>query len=240
MKEKILVLHVKNGYEDRETHINQMMKEKDLPFSFILDGDMSDLTEETIREKFTGSVMDKVSPQTSCTMKHLFAYQYILDHQLKGALILEDDMVLYDNFVEVFEDCMNELERKAWQNALVSFEDSTLHFVPRSERRKGQFLYPKGKDRYAGAYYCTNDAARLILDYVASNKCDRPIDLFHTALIQRAGLNYLWCHPCIATQGTHTGLFVSSISQKSAKRQNYRRMTWQLKLLYKKALYFLR
>lgn len=236
----VLVLHVKKGYEDREKHIEQMMRNHHLPYIFILDGDIPDLTEELVNQYFTGDTMRVIGPQSSCAMKHLLACQYILNHDLKGALILEDDMVLYENFNRVYEESLLEMEKRKLKNALISFEDSSLHFVPRSERKRGQHLYAHDRDRFAGAYYCSREAAQLILNYVEKHKCDLPIDCFHKALIQRAGLLYLWCHPCIATQGTHTGLFVSSISQKSAKRQKYRQRTWKLKLAYKKALSFFR
>ena len=82
--------------------------------------------------------------------------------------------------------------------------------------------------------------AKKIVDYVNNNKCDLPADLFHKALITRIGLPYYWCHPCIATQGTHNGIFPSSICAASAKKQHYRAWTWQLKLAYKKLLYLMR
>lgn len=39
---KILVLHVKKGYEDRQKHIEKMMKSWGYSFEYILDGDMDD------------------------------------------------------------------------------------------------------------------------------------------------------------------------------------------------------
>ena len=80
----------------------------------------------------------------------------------------------------------------------------------------------------------------MILNYVKENKCDLPIDLFEKELVGRIGIPIYWSHPCIATQGSHTGLFKSSIDEKSARKQNYRAWTWKIKLLYKKSLYFLR
>ncbi|WP_036858005.1 glycosyltransferase family 25 protein [Segatella baroniae] len=236
---KILVLHVKKGYEDRQKHIEKMMKSWGYSFEYILDGDMDDLNQEFVHQYFTGE-MDCISPATSVATKHLKAARYIVDHQLDGALILEDDMLLYPNFEKVFNQCLSEIQNRHLAKALISFEDSSLYFVPGSQRKKGQHLYIAKRDRFAGALYCTREAAELILQHVRENRCDMPIDLYHTSLIQRAGLNYYWCHPCIATQGSHTGLFASSINEKSAKKKTYRRLTWNLKLAYKKLLYYLR
>lgn len=236
---KVIVLHVKAGYEEREQHIRNMLEAKGIDFEFLLDGDMADLTPEILDRYFTDK-MKQVTPAVSCALKHLLVSELIVKRQLPGALILEDDMLLYKNFDRVFNECMNEMARYSIDDALISFEDSALRFVPGSQRQRGRHLYLASKDRFTGCYYLTFHAAKKIVDYVNENKCDLPADLFHKALITRIGLPYYWCHPCIATQGTHTGLFPSSISAKSAKKQRYRIWTWQLKLAYKKPLYLLR
>lgn len=236
---KVIVLHVKTGYEERKQHICRMLGTRNIDFEFLLDGDMTDLTPEILDRYFTGE-MKQVAPAVSCTMKHLLACELIVSRQLSGALILEDDMLLYKNFDRVFDECMNEMTRYGIDDALISFEDSALRFVPGSQRQRGRHLYLASKDRFAGCYYLTFRTAKKIMDYVNSNKCDLPVDLFHKALIVRAGLPYYWCHPCIATQGTHNGIFPSSICAESAKKQHYRAWTWQLKLAYKKLLYLLR
>lgn len=235
----ILVLHVKKGYEIRKEHMDRMLGERNYPFEYILDGDKDDLTEEFISQHFS-SYMASVSSATSCAAKHIFAYQYIVDHHLDGALILEDDMLLYDDFEEIFNRSLEEARERQFHNYLISYEDSSLHFVPRSQRVKGYYLYPQKKDRFTGAYYCPYETAAAILDYIRDKKCDLAIDLFHTSLIERIGLNYLWCQPCLATQGSHTGMFASSITTASAQKVTYRKFTWKLKLMYKKLLYFLR
>ena len=93
----LLVLHVRKGYEDREAHIRNQLNRRGLPFQFILDGDRDDLSPEVLDRYFTGQ-MHQPSAATSCAMKHLLACQYIIGHELEGAVVLEDDMILYKNF----------------------------------------------------------------------------------------------------------------------------------------------
>ena len=235
-----LVLHVKEGYEDRRIHMERMLKAHGISFEYILDGDMCDITEEILDRYFTSETMHQVSPHTSCALKHLYACEYIVKNNLKGALVLEDDMELYANFDTVFGKCLEEIDRRQLQAPLVAFDDSNLRFVPRSQRRKGIFLYPAQRDRYTGCLYYSYGVAKQILDYVAEHKCDLFIDGFHTALIGRIGLHYYWSHPTIASQGTHNGLFASSINADYARKQGYRARAWYFKLLYKKLLYFFR
>lgn len=239
MQEKVLVLHVKVGYEERAKHIESMLRNKQIPFEYITDGDQPDITEEILDRYFTGD-MHKITPATSCALKHFYAYERILQNNWDGALILEDDMIFYNNFIKVFDRCMQECKDKDYSNILISFEDSSLHFVPRSQRKKGIHLYPARRDRFTGCLYISRECAQLIMNYVAQYKCNLPIDLLHKDLITKASLPYYWCHPTIATQGTHTGLYSSSICEQSARKTNYRKYTWKAKLAYKKLLYWLR
>lgn len=239
IQEKVLVLHVKTGYEDRARNIERMLGERGIPFEYITDGDQADLTPDILQRYFSGR-MKAVTAFTSCAMKHFYAYELIIERNLPGTLIMEDDMLLYDNFIPVFNKCMEECKSRALSNILISFEDSNLCFVPRSQRVRGIHLYKGTCDRFTGCYYISQECARQIMDYVVKNKSSLPIDGLHNALISEIGLQYYWCHPTIATQGSHTGLFQSSISKKSANRQTYRKFTWKVKLIYKKLLYWFR
>lgn len=239
-KEKVLVLHVKQGYEDRAEHIEKMMAELHIPFEYILDGDVSDFTPAILDKYFIINDMVKMYnslPQMSCAYKHFLGYERILENNWKGALILEDDIILRKDFITVFNNCMHEYEMMSVSDILISFEDSRLRFVPRSQRVRGKYLYKGSKDRMTGAYYISNGAARQIMDYVSEYKCDRPIDLLHSLLIKQEGFPYYWCQPTIATQGSFTGKFHSSLSVKEKLGAT---VFWKFRLAYKKMLYFLR
>lgn len=239
MKENVLVLHVQTGYDERAKHIECMLRDKEIAFEYITAGDQNTISEDILSFYFIGA-MHKITAATSCALKHFYAYEHILQNNLDGALILEDDMILYDNFTEIFNRCMKECKDRKLSNILISFEDSSLHFVPRSQIKKGIHLYVAKRDRFAGCYYISRECAQLIMNYVATYKCNLPIDLLHKDLTPKASLPYYWCHPTIATQGTHTGLYSSSISEESARKKNYRKYTWKAKLLYKKILYWCR
>lgn len=239
---KIYVLHVKKGYEEREQHIVKLMKNMNLSFEWILDGDMDDITEEILDTYFKeNSVMHEVAPHTSCALKHFLTYRNIVENQLPGAIVLEDDIILYPNFKKVFEELLREIDTQDIKNPIVYLEDDALKFVPRSLRKKGQHLYRiVNSSHFTGCMYVTYGAAKHILDVVEREKTDLPIDVYHEYLLQHRDLNLLFCHPFIATQGSHTGLFASSINAQSAKKQKKRQYTWLLKKWYKQLLYFCR
>ena len=238
-KWQTFVLHVKKGYEDREEHISRMMKKMNIAFEYILDGDMQDITKETLEKYFTGE-MKINSPATSCALKHLLACHEIVERKIEGALVLEDDIVLHDNFVSVFQRSIDELKGNSNWNAkpvIINYEDTRLRFVPRSKRVEGRVLYEGDRDRMAGAIYVNHAAAKLIWDYAIKDKLDQPIDLFHCYLLKKNLIAYLWCQPVVATQGSHSGLFMSGIN---INKNYFDILKWKFNLLYKKMIYYFR
>lgn len=177
-------------------------------------------------------------PQTSCSLKHLLIYKRMVDEHLTEALVFEDDILLGRRFVPLFNRSLDELHAMdAGRAIMANYEDTRLRFVPRSQRRHGQLLYKGDRDRMAGAYYINLAAARALLASAESEKFDAPIDLMHRRLLERGEIDYYWCQPTIATQGSHNGLFASGITLGKGMLLP---MKWRIERLYKQALYFFR
>jgi glycosyl transferase family 25 len=120
---------------------------------------------------------------------------------------------------------------------IANFEESSLLFVPRSQRRKGVYLYPAQRDRYAGCYYINRLSAQAILEYVASERSDTTSDLLHSKLIKEGKLNYFWSYPCLACQCSCDGSMPTMIPTRP---RPLKRLKWFYKRFYKHLLYFLR
>jgi len=234
---QIFVLHVREDYEDRAAHIDAMMKRLGLQFEYILDGDMSDLSPKILDRWFAGQ-MKCVQGATSCACKHLIACQQIVSRELSGALVLEDDIVLTPRYEEVAKHTLAELP--AGVPAIISYEETRLRYVPRSKRRKGQYLYTGDRDRFAGAIYINAAGARVILEEAEKDGLDCPIDIFHRRLLDQGKLKYYWSHPCTAVQGSFNGLFHTGFDARRNTNSSAKAMIWKVKRLYRKLLYFLR
>ena len=78
--DKVFVLHVKKGYEDREKFIIDQFRAFNIDFEFILDGDIGDLTDDVIKTYF-GDAMHGRFPAMSCAMKHILAHERIESDQ---------------------------------------------------------------------------------------------------------------------------------------------------------------
>ncbi len=236
----VFVAHVSHGYEDRDAHMRSMMERLGIPFEYMLRGDIADLTPAVLDRYFAGGVMHRPAAATSCAMKHILICREIVERDLPGALVMEDDIVLRRRFIEVFNRSMAELpqwDKGGTQPVVVSYEDTRLRFVERSRRRPGVVLYEGDRDRMTGCYYINSAAARLYVDYAVTHKFDEPADITYNTLLRRGGLVYLWCHPTIASQGSHDGSMRSSISDIGCMTRWIR---WQFKLNYRRLLYNMR
>lgn len=217
-----------------------MLQAHPYPYEYIWEGDADALSPAVLATYFTDREVEKGVRMTvprilSCSLKHFYAYEKIVSEGLSGALILEDDAILLKGFDEVFQQTMREYESGyASENVIISYEDTRLRFVPRSQRRKGQYLYRGDRDRMAAAYFINRNAAQAILAEAKASKCHLPIDLYHRHLLNEGKLLYLWCQPAVASQGSHTGLFASTLSFKSGL---WLKIAWKCKLAYKKLLY---
>ena len=235
----VLVIHAKHLTE-RMQHMQRQLQDWQGDVVYIQDYDKSELSDEIVQTFFkAGCELDNKSGATSCAMKHLLSCKYIVDHQLEGALILEDDIVLRPGFQEDFEKTLEEYRHNyAEQPVLISYEDSSLQFIPRSRRVKDQWLYeaPHGRVRFNGALFISQKAARAIWDDVTTNKCDIAVDHYYMHLYGKGLVQFLWCEPCLATQGSFSGTFVSSMGQIRSMEG----LRWKLKYAYKRFVYWFR
>jgi glycosyl transferase family 25 len=236
---KTLVIHPTH-LKERGEHIDRMLRDIGLEYDIVNEGN-DDLQVKAYLKKYLKNGQEEMLrkvPRSLCTISHFLAYEIILSEGLEGALILEDDILLHKDFKMQFEQSIKEYERYYQnKNIIISYEDSPLLFVPRSLREKGRMLYSGYRDRLSGAYFINNCAAKAILDELQANRCDRAIDLYHYQLIQEKVINYLWCHPSIATQGTATGFFETSLSSNKKK---LRKLSWFFQKKYKLLLYWFR
>ncbi len=171
-------------------------------------------------------------------MKHLLATQYILDHQLEGALIIEDDIYFYKPFKELFQKSLKEYTEKYSNIPIIAnYEESSLLLVPRSQRVKGQILYPASRDRYAGCYFLNRLAAQAIMDYVNQHKADLISDRLHNKLIELGFLKSFWSYPCLVNQCSADGSMPTMIPTKP---RPMKRLKWLYKRFYKHLLYYFR
>lgn len=232
---KTYIIHAAHLTE-RAASIRRQLDPLGLDYEFVTRYDKDELTEEVMAKWFVKDIRLHPS-ELSCAMKHIYVCQKIVENNLEGALVFEDDIVLHNDFKDVFQKSLQELSLFPNGAYLLSYEDSTLQFIPKSRRIKGKMLYEGDSIRCLGAYYITIQGAKTVLDKLSEGKVDCPIDHFYQGLLNAKTLKTLWCHPCVATQGSSMGLFSSSLRKRKHRLMQAR---WYIKLWYKKFLFYIR
>ncbi len=233
---KTYIIHVSDDLI-RERHIMAQLAGKGLAATFINKGDKKDLTEQVLDTYFTGN-RKNVSNSTSCVYKHILAYENIVANKDTLALVLEDDIVFYKNFKKYLPKIIAEIAKEELAGFIVSLEDSLLRYIPRSERVRGKYLYPRSATRYAGAYLIDYQAARRILQRIAKEKCPVPMDWYHDDCAKKGILQIFWSQPTLAIQYSHTGRMATLLDDKGSGL--LRVISFYLQWGYKRLYYFFR
>jgi glycosyl transferase, family 25 len=231
--DKVFVLHVKKGYEERRIHIENQMKLHDINFEYILDGDISDLN-EVIFNNYFASNLHNYNHTPSITYKHILAYKKAVINNYKSILIFEDDAILDKNFNNIFNKSVLEfrLLKNSDHPTIISYENSELKYFSNKNLIKGKLLYPNTFSRCAAAYLVNQAAAKLFIEDAETNKVNAIIDWWHNQLIEKKQLKMLWCFPTIVEQGSHNGMFNSALDSK--KRGIYFAIKFKIEKFYKK------
>lgn len=232
---KTYIIHVSDAFE-REKYMLNTLKGKGLDIEFILDGDKKKLTPLIINTYFSGELLP-VSAGTSCAYKHVLAYQKIVSGSDDVAMILEDDIRFYNNDNKLNE-LMLEIKNRKLENFIISLEDSTLKYIPKSKRQKGRMIYRANFGRCAGAYFIDKKGAQSLLDCLAEKKMDRPVDWFHNFCQENNKIGIYWSQPALAIQASIDGSMPSLIDNKKVGAA--RRIFFRLQKSYKKLIANLR
>lgn len=206
--------------------------------TFIHKGDLDAIGVDIIQTYFGGE-LSTLSPSLSCAYKHILAYLALIEDRIHDDyLILEDDIILSNDFCSQLQIYLQEAKARNLSNYIISLEDSNLKYVEGSLRKKNIYLYEKEMSRTTGAYLVDKTGAISMMTEIHKNKCNYPIDWFHNYCSKENIIQIFWAHPTIATQGSLNGSIESIIGNK--KYGKIKHWIFNLSRLYKKVLYWLR
>ncbi|MCK9230064.1 MAG: glycosyltransferase family 25 protein [Syntrophales bacterium] len=231
----IYVLHVKKGYEDREKSIIRQFSALKLPFEWILDHDRDELTPEIIERFKCHSLLS--GAEISCALKHIVAWNRIADGTGRGAFIFEDDVLLdIKNFKIRAEEALAEFYERWGECGYISLGNGCALYVPWTKLEKKTRLYRADYVRAADSYWITRETARKKLEWVLKHGIPLPADHLIDRIATELDIPILWLEPTIANQGSHTGLFPSSI-QNLERGRLLDAIGWKVKIIRRKYLY---
>lgn len=210
---KIYVLHYSKLIERKKSILEQFEKHNITDYEFIEKYDKDDI------QDLYKNLFIKISiGSASLILKHFFAYREIMKHH-DQALIFEDDVILSDNFIDIFNKYINELPND--YDMLFIGDGCKLH-IPKKMQLEGQHIYSKtlqptnwggnGATRCTDSYVLSKKGATALVKYIDSlkKKIHLPIDWWLNHAARETNLNVYWAEPTIVTQGSELGLFKSS------------------------------
>ena len=146
--------------------------------------------------------------EKSIAYKHIKIWKDIEDSNISSALVLEDDLIFDNRFVELFNFNLISTPRD-WD--LVFIGNGCNLRIPRKSRTDGIIAYAKKHpaSKCMDSYLIKRDAAVIINKNI--NSFTLPIDFELNYHMKEADMKVYWWEPPITNQGSQSGLYNSEI-----------------------------
>jgi glycosyl transferase family 25 len=227
----ILVINVKR-FVERRRHVEAQLARFNLRGDFIHDFDAEEITEELDRRWFAGGELNR--GQKSCALKHIAALRRVVERGWPRCLVLEDDVVLADDFPEGVRAAVAETRDQPHPYVIYIGAGGNF-YTPASQREPGRRIYPATKGRFTDSYIIGKREAALRLASVEARPMTKPIDVVFESFDRAAGIRFLWLEDPVVEQGSKLGLFRTSL--EAAPPNWLQALRYRLERLRRKYLY---
>jgi GR25 family glycosyltransferase involved in LPS biosynthesis len=222
---KIFVLHYSKLTRRKQHILEQFEKHGITDYEFIEKFDKDVITDDECPE-FSKDYVANRRAELSLHLKHLYLYRLMLSENYEEVLVLEDDVILSDNFMKKLTEYMTQMPKD--YDMLFIGNGCNLH-IPRNQLVANQYIYAKCLHETAwggnGAAKCTDSyiihqrCAKKLCDYVAAagaaldetKKINLPADWWLNEAARDLVLKVYWAEPTIVSQGSQNGMFSRSI-----------------------------
>ena len=203
----LLIINVKS-FVERRRHVESQLARFGLRGEFIHDFDADEITPELDSRWFAGT--DLNAGQKSCALKHLEVLRRVVAERWQRCLVLEDDVVLADDFPEGVRAAL--AETRAEPHPYIVYLGAGGNFyTPASERQPGRRIYPAQKGRFTDSYLIGVREAELRLAEIEKAPMTKPIDVVFDSVDRAAGIRFLWLEDPVVEQGSKLGVFRTTL-----------------------------
>jgi glycosyl transferase family 25 len=227
----ILVVSARS-FVERRRHVTAQLARFGLRGDFVDEFDADEITAEEDRRYFAGGGL--ILGQKSCALKHVAALRRIAENGWQRCLVLEDDVVLADGFVDGVRAAL--AETRGLAHPFVIYIGAGGNFyTPASRRQPGRRIYEAAKGRFSDSYILGAEEAHLRLARIEAGPMHKPIDVTFEAIDREAGIRFLWLEEPVVEQGSKLGMFRSSL--EPAPPNWLQALRYRLERLRRKHLY---
>ena len=217
----IQVIHYTKNYS-RKKFLNRMfVKENIFNVTWVEEYDKENVTYEDFRENFEITetqynnrqpsqfpwMLHRLKPEeVSVAIKHKTALQNLVKSKNDYVLILEDDIILENNFLEKLNFYIDKLPDN-WEVAFIG--QAVDKRISKTEIIDGKYWYKKDypADRCADSYLIKRSTAQKILSQMNYHKMCFPYDHELSHWFRILNTNVYWLEPPITAQGSQCGIF---------------------------------
>lgn len=203
----ILVINVRR-FVERRRHVEAQLARFGLTGAFVHEHDADDITPDEDARWFAGTELNR--GQKSCALKHVAALQRVVASGWQRCLVLEDDVVLADDFADGVRAALSET-RDTPRPYVIYLGAGGNFYTPASQRVPGQRIYEGNRGRFADSYIIGAQEAALRLARVQSRPMTKPIDVVFESVDRAVGIHFLWLEDPVVEQGSKLGLFETSL-----------------------------
>jgi GR25 family glycosyltransferase involved in LPS biosynthesis len=200
--DKVFIIHYTKLEERKINILNQLKNNNIINYEFIDKYDREIVSNEMIN---TYCYLDKTTltiPECCVTIAHIETYKKIIENNYKFCLILEDDIILTDNFIDKLNkylECIpNDIDLGFLVDGCGYHADNCGFYT--GNITSSQIWYNIPISRTVSAYLITNTACAKILTTIIP--FHMPIDNQLNIEIKTHNLQSYWCEPTICTEGS--------------------------------------
>ena len=211
---KIFVLHYSKLVDRKKYILEQFQRHNITDYEFIEKFDKDEITNDESNLFDTNYKKSTMSLH----LKHNYVYK-LISQNYEHALILEDDVILCNNFTNILNTYITKLPSN--YDMLFIGDGCNLH-IDKNRLIPNTYIYEKclyptqlegnGASRCSDSYIISKKCAINLCDYINRLTCkiNLPIDWWLNEAARDNNLKVYWAEPTIVTQGTQNGLFQTS------------------------------
>jgi GR25 family glycosyltransferase involved in LPS biosynthesis len=196
--DKIYICHYSKLKERKQKLINHLLDNKISEYEWVESFDIDNWDIEEIKIKYPslfnlnpkGLFLKKT--EISLLLKHIWIIEQVYKNKYSNCLILEDDVVLENDFIEKFNLYTSQLPKDwdlCWVGSCCGLHANII---------KDLYVYRSDSSRCTHAYMISYNFVLKIKDELKN--ANDAIDWFYNFLIKSKNLNNYWIEPSLAYQ----------------------------------------
>jgi len=226
----VYVISVKS-FTERHKSIDLQLRNIGFEYKFIFKNDPDDFCIEDLNKLETNKL--SIGAQ-SCVLKHINAWEDFLLTKKKYALIIEDDVIFENNFLENLESIFNQM---ASLNSFLIFLGGADNRVDSRFYKSSELCLIEYPISTTEAYIVDVDSAKKRISWLQENKISLPADHLIKQIDSLLKITQHRTSFPLVSQGSLYGLFQTEIDSKRLKRNKYLlRLDYNLKKFRRRTL----